>query len=198
MIFLKLASTALFALSSGQKSTRRINTTQLKSTTVPSAETTAESKYDNLITWLQSRDAEVNSKIEIKPSPLGGGFGAFVTESVEENELLFTVPRQACLTLKDAMEDPKCGDAFAKLIERAGPGGNTVVMAGYMAKEYLIMQEDESAADECRFGPYFMTLPWERWINNQEHVLFWSDEDVESYLKGSLSYKEAGELREEV
>jgi hypothetical protein len=157
------------------------------------------SKYDSLIDWLKENDAEINEKIELRKSE-GCGFGAFVTSDVEEGELLFTVPRKACLTLADATSDPNCGEAFIKLIEKAGPGGNTVVMAGYMAKEYLITMEDLKNGKEpsSRWASYFQTLPWARGINNQEHILFWSEEMVESLLKGSLCYGEASSLRNEV
>ncbi len=159
-----------------------------------------KSKYDGLIDWLKStHEADINNKIELRKSE-GCGFGAFVTSDVEEDELLFTVPREACLTLQDAIGDTNCGDAFGKLIEKAGPGGNTVVMAGYMAKEYLIMLEELENGKEPsgKWAPYFQTLPWQRGINNQEHILFWSDQMVESLLKGSLCYGEASALREEV
>lgn len=48
------------------------------------------------------------------------------------------------------------------------------------------------------FGPYLRTLPWARGINNQEHILFWDDEEIESTLKGSMCYSEAKAIREEV
>jgi len=134
-------------------------------------------------------------------SSRGGGYGAFVTESIDEEELLFTIPRSACISLSDAISDPSCGDAFKKLMEKAGPGGNTVVMAGYMAKEWLKSLEhtkEESDVTDSSFGPYLSTLPWERGINSQEHILYWSDEDIEKYLKGSMCYGEAKDLRSEV
>jgi hypothetical protein len=46
-----------------------------------------------------------------------------------------------------------------------------------------------------KFAPYLRTLPWERGVNAQEHVLFWEDEDVEALLGGSLAYKDAVETR---
>lgn len=184
MTFFRLASSAaLFAMSPAPENL------------VP------EEKYSKLIGWLKSKDASVNDKIQIELSPFGG-FGAVVAEDVEEGELLFTVPRSACVTLKDAVTDPKCGEAFAKLIEKAGPGGNTVAMAGYMAKEYLVQKEmqegTEGATDDSNFGPYLSTLPWERGVNSQEHALFWSEDDVEKYLPGTMCYDETVALRSEV
>lgn len=157
-------------------------------------------KYTTLIEWLRQNEAEINDKIELRKSE-GCGYGAFVTAPVEEDELLFTVPRKACLTLEDVKQDSACGETFKKLMEKAGPGGVTVAMAGYMAKEYLVGLEDASPGQTTagsRWAPYFATLPWERGINNQEHILFWSDEKLEELLKGSLCYSEASALRDEV
>jgi hypothetical protein len=165
-----------------------------------------QDKYMALLQWLQDNGAEINDKIEIRESSQGDGYGAFVKDHMSEGELLFEIPRNLCLTIQDATDDKDCGELFSKLIDKAGPGGNTVAMAGYLAKEYLISLEidgsddddDDDSAESSRWGPYFQTLPWKRGVNNQEHVLFWEDERVETLLDGSLCYREATSLREEV
>ena len=195
MHLFRLASTAFVLL----RKPDATKTTTLYSTTV--ADLTAQ-KYADFREWLTQSGGNVSDKIELKPSSRGGGYGAFVTEAVEEGEVLFTVPRKACFTLDDAISDEACGEAFRKVIEKAGPGGNTVVMAGYLAKEWLKAMEDldngRKLLDTSKFGPYLRTLPWERGVNSQEHILFWSENEVESRLKGSMCYSEAKALREEV
>lgn len=151
-------------------------------------------KYESLIAWLKSKDAIVNDAIYIQQSSRGGGYGAFVSTDIPEGDLLFTVPRSACITLDNVKTDPQCGDVFQKIMDKAGPGGNTVVMAGFLAKEYLC----SDGVGDGDFGPYLETLPWVRGINAQEHVLFWESVDVEINLKGSFCYKETMELRSEV
>ena len=153
-------------------------------------------KYEILLDWVKSNGGEVNDKIVIQKSTQGCGFGAFTSGEVKEGDILFEIPRKACLTLEAATSDEKFGKAFKNLIEKAGPGGNTVVMAGFMAKEYLLAKED--AIGSSAWSAYFDTLPWERGINNQEHVLFWPEEKVEELLKGSMCYSEAKSLRQEV
>jgi len=196
MTFLKLA-TALFALAPSGSHHCTLETRRF-STAAPS--TDIPQKYQDLLSWIESQGAEINNKVVIQVSSRGGGYGAAVSENVQEDELLFTIPRKACVTLQNVREDVKCGDAFKELMKKAGPGGNTVCMAGFLAKEYLIMQQDlqNENEDSTIFGPYLATLPWERGVNNQEHTLYWSDEDIEALLKGSLSYQEAKELRDEV
>lgn len=205
MLFLKLA-TALFALAPSARRrhhqigiTRHLSTTSTDGTS--SATNTTPQKYQDLLAWIQKQPgAEINDKIVIQESSRGGGFGAAVAANVAKDELLFCIPRTACVTLKNVKDDAQCGEAFQKLMEKSGPGGNTVCMAGLLAKEYLVsMQQDNNDSQrDTKWEPYLATLPWKRGINNQEHVLYWSEEDVESFLKGSLSYQEAKDLRGEV
>jgi hypothetical protein len=160
----------------------------------------AAAKYEALLKWLRAKDAVLSDKVVLRPSSRGGGFGAFLTQPAIRDELLFSVPRAACMTLKDATDDERCGRAFQALIEKAGPGGNTVVLAGFMARERLksLERKEEEGDDDSAYGPYLATLPWERGMNNQEHILYWTDDDVESKLKGSFCYEEAKDLRSEV
>lgn len=164
------------------------------------ANTLPASTYEALIDWLQSTGAEISDKLVVRPSANGVGYGAFVTDAVDQGELLFTVPRPACVTLEDALQDADCGPIWQRLIDKAGPGGNTVAMAGFLAKERLQMMQDiaQGRPVTSRFGPYLATLPWERGINRQEHVLYWSDNEIYEYLPGSMCYEEAVALRDEV
>lgn len=175
----------------------------------------AKSRYADLKDWLLSADDSfISPKLEIKPSTRGGlatgGYGAFAGEDIDEGEILLKIPVGCCVTLQDALEDLECGPSFANLLKKAGPGSDTVIMAGYLAKEYLLLKEfdrrisEGATADDdsemrrlsnIKFAPYLRTLPWGRGVNAQEHVLFWKDEDVDALLKGSLAYKDATETR---
>lgn len=177
---------------------------------------TDASKYDDLTQWFLSSNEKsyISPKFEIRPSTRGGlatgGYGAFASEDVADGELLLRIPRDCCVTLDDALNDNECGSAFKKFMEQAGPGSDTVVLVGYMAKEYLLLKEydrrlkagakpDDNSEmrrlSKIKFGPYLRTLPWARGVNAQEHMLFWEDEDVDSLLKGSLAYADAIETR---
>ena len=107
---------------------------------------------------------------------------------------MFSIPREACITSSVVLNDEDTGKAFQTLMKKAGPGSFTVSLAGYLAKEYLCYIEGKNVL----FGPYLATLPWKRQINGQEHVLFWSDEEVDEYLKGTFCYRECSDLRSEV
>lgn len=158
-------------------------------------------KYENLLDWLACQDAEISSKIEIRESIRGGGYGAFVNDDVRHDELLFTIPRAACITLSDALQDPSCGKAFQNLMQKAGPGSETVVMAGFLALERLKCTNSSSSSSSRTPSPYkayLETLSWSRGDNNQEHILFWEEDEVERRLEGSMCYGEAIDLRKEV
>lgn len=190
--------------------------TRLFATEIDAPTTT---KYDDLVNWFIATDEQsyISPKLDIRPSTRGGlatgGFGAFASEDLSEGELLLRIPRSCCVTLDDALNDLECGPAFTKLMEQAGPGSETVILAGYLAKEYLLLKEYDrrvkegaSAEDDAvmrrlskiKFGPYLRTLPWNRGVNAQEHVLFWEGDYVDSLLKGSLAYEDAIDIRSTV
>ena len=170
-----------------------------------------QEKYLELLKWLESNGATINKCLEIRASSQGeqAGYGVFVNRSVQQDELLFSIPRSLCVTIEKATssvdDGGEFGDTLQTLIEKAGQGGITVAMAGYLAKEYILLslEEQDGATEEIqensnRWGPYMALLPWKRGINNQEHILFWNDDKIEGLLRGSLCYEEAKSLREEV
>jgi len=175
-----------------------------------------QEQYNSLTNWFTNKSprAYISPKFSIAPSP-AGGYGAFASQDVSAGELLLRIPRSVCLTLDDVFNDVECGNQFKKLMEEAGPGSDTVIIAGYLAKEYLLMQEyemrlkdvlggssiDASAQkrfESVKFGPYLRSLPWRVGVNSQDHVLFWEEEDVERLLEGSLAYEDAIEIRNSV
>ncbi len=155
---------------------------------------TSES-YGRLLNWLDQTfpDSFVNPSVEIAPSEMGGN-GVFATDDIEKGTMIFKIPREACITSSVVLNDEETGKAFQTLMKKAGPGSFTVSLAGYLVKEYLCYIEGKDAL----FGPYLETLPWKRDINGQEHVLFWSSDEVEELLRGSLCYSESNALRSEV
>lgn len=81
-----------------------------------------DNNYQDLVAWLQREGSFIHESIQLKPSTRGGGYGAFVTNSVEEGTLLFSIPRKVCVTMEKVTADETCGGSFQKVIERAGPG----------------------------------------------------------------------------
>lgn len=188
-------TTFLLSLSSPNVDKSSANTEMTASYPTFTTTSISTAKYNNLLYWLDNTfpTSYISPSLCLAPSPQGG-HGAFATEDVAKDTLLLRIPRTACITNSVVLDDPDCGKAFKALIKKAGPGSETVALAGYLAKEYLIHLEGK----ETVFGPYFDTLPWERGINGQEHVLFWSQEDVENYLDDTMCWADSNDLRAEV
>ena len=164
------------------------------------------SKYTNLLTWIKAQPGAVlHPAIDIQPSHLGGGYGVFCTQDIPQDTVLMEIPRSACVTMENAL-DPNVNNgesakALQALMEKAGSGAETVAMAGFLALQRIQSLEHAQNPDQvppAPFGPYLDTLPWERGINNQEHVLFWSDDLVNALLPGTMCYEEVVSLRSEV
>ena len=153
-----------------------------------------DSRYAPLLSWLDSCGATIGP-VRLGKSVVGAGAGAFATEALDENALLFSVPETACVTLYDACGDADVGESLARLTA-TGQGGATVALAGIIAKEWLC-----DGADGPR-GPYLAMLPWNAaWPpegeQEQEHVLWWSEAQVDR-LDGSAAYEDAVGIRDQV
>ena len=180
-----------------------VSTTLLALSSPPSSQTTSTlnapttEQYSNLLNWLNTTfdSSYVSPTVTISPSPRGG-HGLFAQTDIPADTLLVTIPREACITSEIVLNDEDVGKAFQTLMKKAGPGSFTVAMAGYLAKEYLVLKE--LGSEGTKFGPYFETLPWTRGFNGQDHVLFWSQDDVDTLLVDSLCERESLDLRAEV
>jgi hypothetical protein len=151
-------------------------------------------RYAPLLSWLDSCGATIGP-VRLGKSAVGAGAGAFATEALDENALLFSVPETACVTLYDACGDADVGESLARLTA-TGQGGATVALAGIIAKEWLC-----EGANGPR-GPYLAMLPWNAaWPpegeQEQEHVLWWSEAQVDR-LDGSAAYEDAVGIRSQV
>ena len=151
-------------------------------------------RFAPLLSYMTSRGAQIGP-ITLAKSKSGAGNGAFVTQDVEEDEVLFTVPKAACVGLYTACGDEEVGDSLAQIAVR-GQGGATVALAGFLSKEWLCRGEAGP------YGPYLAMLPWEAdWPpegeQEQEHVLWWSEGQIDT-LEGCDAFEDAVGLREEV
>lgn len=151
-------------------------------------------RHAPLMSWLKQCGAEIGP-VRLGKSASGAGYGAFVTEAVEEDDVIFSVPSTACISLFTACGDEDVGEALTRLTA-TGQGGATVALAGIMAKQWL------TSSDQGMFGPYLAMLPWDaEWPpegeQEQEHVLWWSEAQIDR-LEGSPAYDDAVGIRDEV
>ena len=163
------------AFTADRRSTARIGIPKLSAAT----DVSTTSKYDDLRSWFLENDGTISDNVSIRKSTLSGyGYGCFADEELAEGELLFRIPRAATVNLDDCLNDEDCGASFRALQSKAGPGSDTVLIAGYLAKEWLLIQEYDKQNDSARletikFEQYLRTLPWKRGVCSQEHVIFW-------------------------
>lgn len=151
--------------------------------------------YDNLLT-----NTIPSSMLQIARSTVGHGHGLYCRSSVSAGSTIFTIPLEKCITLEDVRSHPELGRVLGimqdDLEEEEGP---TASMAAYLASEMLREQCAEWEEDPSLSGPhadYIKILPTGRAVSQQDHVLWWSDEDVERLLEGGAAYEKALALRE--
>jgi len=105
--------------------------------------------------------------------------------------------------------DPDCGKTFLNLMRNIRSSEYTVIMVGYIAKIYLLMDKRANNANELqeknididlsgRYDPYLSIFPWKRSMDRQEHTLFWEGAKVNKFLKNNMRYDETVSLRYEV
>ena len=201
-------------------------------TTISSDSDSRPPIHQDLLTWLNHHpNTYISPKFTIQPSQYGG-YGGFVVSSssslslpVIADELLFRIPRECCVTYNDALSDPDCGTIFQLVKNERVPSWGMVLIAGYIAKEYLLanqellyyeeqdnsssssswgtnnnstMDSSSSSSSRIKHLAYLTSVPWKQGELNQDHVLFWSEDKVETLLKGSYAYNDAVLIRSTV
>ena len=174
--------------------------------------TTSGPIHTKLLSWLRRHpNTHISAKFTIAPSPLGG-YGGFATAALRKNEVLFRIPRECCVTYDDALSDPDIGGVFQQIKRDRLPSWGMILIAGWIAKEYMLANDFGCASSVEGVGadvggrnsnrikhlPYLQSIPWERGSFGQDHILFWSDEEVETLLKESLAYDDATLIRKTV
>ena len=115
--------------------------------------------------------------IELRASRCGDGIGAFLTRPVQAGEVLFAIPAEAFISLSTALGHPALGPALQEIWEASSDGG-VAMLAGLIAHLQLNSEEPH---------PYLRMLPTCR--DEQNHVLWWSDDEV-SLLAGTSAHDE--------
>jgi hypothetical protein len=146
----------------------------------------------DLLAWMMDTDEDVAvavAVLSIGPSTIsGGGQGLFVTQNVAKGEVLLIIPESNIISVDNAWNDAVWGDAFCYLSDEGGAAGKMASLAGFVAKELLKQRESY-------WYPYLSMLPQQS--SDLDHVLWWSDEDIDTLLYDSNIYPEVSTLRED-
>lgn len=132
-------------------------------------------REDILLDWATATTT-TSSSVHIAPSAYGG-CGLFASKSAKAGDVLFVVPSSKCITLSSAIGDQDFGRVFEQLAYDGGPGGKKAALAGFFAKEILLNKHSDLPSE---WGPYLNLLPWR--TDEQDHFLWWSDEEIEDDL----------------
>lgn len=167
------------------------------------AQATEDPRYAPFLAWFEDEGGQLGP-VELGKSGVGLGSGVFATRDIEEGEELFSVPDDACLSVFTAIADPDMGDTLAQICVRESDnndreGGESVALAGFLAKEWL------KSGEKGAFGPYLAMLPFSDANENDKetsrypsHVVWWSDKQLEDLQFERDLYFEADGTKDSV
>ena len=154
--------------------------------------------HATLIHWLQEHETTyISPKFTIKQSKYGGYGGFCSTSGFADGELIFRIPRECCVTQDDALNDATCGEIFQMAKIKRVPSYQMLLLSGFIAKEYLLSKRVKDKAS-IKHWPYLQSIPWIQNQLGQDHVIFWSQEEVDRLLGESLAYNDALMIRKTV
>jgi len=64
------------------------------------------------------------------------GYGVFSTGAISEGVLLFVIPSEGCISFSSSIMNDDFGERLRLRLKGAGPGGSTVGLAGWLAKNF--------------------------------------------------------------
>jgi len=138
--------------------------------------------------------------ISIAKSTIGHGHGLFTTNVIPANTIAFTIPLEKCITLDNVRSHPDLGRVLTIMQEDLGDEeGPIASLAAFLASEMLREQCAEWEEDPSLSGPYadyIKVLPTGRAVSEQDHVLWWSDEEVERLFGDGAVYDKSMALRD--
>ena len=153
---------------------------------------------DNYDTLLQSTLPD--SKLTIQKSKIGHGHGLYTTTALAANTIAFKIPVEKCITLDDVRSQPDLGEVLTIMQNDLGDEeGPIASLSAFLANEMLREQCAEWEEDPSlsgHYADYIKILPTGRAVSQQDHVLWWSDEEVERLFQGGAAYDKALALRD--
>ncbi len=156
-----------------------------------------QEKYDAVLKW--AFDGE-DKHLIIQKSKLGHGHGLFARKNISAGTVLFTIPHDKCLSLQAAKSHPTLGESLTTMDDDLGEEfGPVAVLSSFLASELLREQCAEWEEDESLSGPYkdyLSILPSGRGMSEQDHVLWWSQKEVDDLFQGGAAYDKAIALRD--
>lgn len=158
-----------------------------------------QARYDELLDWAFD-DSSTKPPLQIQPSKIGHGRGLFATKDIKKDSVIFRMKDSKCLTLENSQTHKTLGEKIGLIAKELGDEeGSIAALAAYLASEMLREQCAEWEEDESlkgNYSPYMAILPSGRGVSEQDHVLWWSDAEVERIFKKGAVLEKAEALRD--
>jgi hypothetical protein len=146
-----------------------------------------QEKYDAVLEWAFDSTPD-KPPLAIQSSKLGHGHGLYATQPLSANNVVFTIPSHKCLTLEASKSHPTLGKALATLEEDLDEEfGSIAVLSAFLASEMLrehCAEWEEDPSLSGPYSPYISILPSGRAVSQQDHVLWWSEKEVNTLFEG--------------
>lgn len=113
--------------------------------------------------WMRSQGLEYSDALDFKDDP-EQGISVIALGDLKEGDLVATIPKSACLTVKTS--------GASDIIESAGLGGS-------LGLAFALMYE-KSLGEDSPWAGYLQLLPQQEWV-----PCVWSLEEVDSLLSGT-------------
>ena len=97
----------------------------------------------------------------------------------------------------EMIQDMYSGEYYGVIKDKRVKDWGLILLAGWLAEERMLSEDSRRAGSEIytKHKPYTDSVPWGRDEFGQDHVLYWTDEEVERKLGGSPSYDDAMLIR---
>jgi len=142
-------------------------------------------RANNFKFWLKDEHKVDLSNADIRESPLEG-LGVFVDKDLSKGDVLFEVPKSACIYPELVFNDRQLGKTMKQLAKQAGDGIEVIALATYLSREKMM-------GTQSTYQPYIEILPWDTSL----HPLLWTVPEVE-LLQGTYAYDQVQEFRDQV
>ncbi|KAF8859575.1 SET domain-containing protein [Acephala macrosclerotiorum] len=135
---------------------------------------------EEFLSWLPRMGIQISPKIAVVDMRLGGkNRGIVAVTDIEEDEVLFTIPRSAVLNMNTALADSQL--SFLK---------DTVPnIPGWLALTTIMLVE--ASRKDSKWMPYFAVLP-----DQLDSLVFWSNDEL-AELQASMVAKKIGKATAE-
>lgn len=154
-----------------------------------------QEKYDNLM-----QSVLPNSPLSIRKSEEGHGHGLFTRTSFPADTVAFTIPAEKCITLDNVRNHPDLGKVLTIMEDDLGEEeGPIATLSAFLASEMLreeCAEWEEDPSISGSYSQYVKCLPTGRAVSQQDHVLWWSDDEVQRLFEGGAAYDKAIALRD--